>query len=685
MKDAPIPADDAERVRRLREYEILDTDADPQFDAITRLVAVILEVPIALVSLVDADRQWFKSRHGLAARETPRSVSFCGHVVADLAPMVVPDAVADARFADNPLVTGEPRVRFYAGYPLRTRDGVVLGTLCAIDHAPRELSPVQLEALGLLAGQVAALLELRHAGNTLRAERQLGEEREAKLADRERLLATVFDGMVEGVVLQDRTGAILHHNPAAAAILGLSRDQLQGRTSIDPRWRATRGDGSPFPGDDHPAMVTLRTGEPLSDVEMCIDVPAGKRRWISINSRPIVGPGTSLPYAVVTTFHDISERRDVAQRLAQHQRLVTTGTLAAGVGHEINNPLTVALANLALAIEELELIEGRSPSQRLVEIIGLLEQAREGGERVKRIVRGLKSLAREEKDLLPIDANAVVRSALEMASHELRTQASVELDLSDAPLVQADDSRLAQVLINLIVNAAQAFPSSDPAQNRIMIRTRVEGQVIIEVADNGPGIEPSVLARIFDPFFTTRQVGAGSGLGLAISHGIITAFGGTLTCQTVVGEGTTFRIALPLSAIPAAPAAEIVQSPTRGSMLVVDDEPAILKSMVRMFRNELEVVAVADPREALRLIQAGTRFDVVFCDLTMPYLSGMELFDTVAATHPQIADRFVFISGDLSRADIRQFMGRVRNERIEKPFSIQNLRAIVRRLVPNKT
>ena len=683
MKPAPIPADENERLRELHAHEILDTEADPRFDAIAKLVATILEVPIALISLVDRDRQWFKARHGLAATETPRDVSFCGHVVAGTSPLVVRDAYADDRFADNPLVKGDPRVRFYAGYPLRTVAGHVLGTLCALDHAPRELSTSQQEALELLAQQVSALLELRMTEIRLSRERALGLDREARLADRERLLSTVFEGMVEGVVLQDSSGAILHHNAAAESILGLTAEELTGRTSVDPRWRATRADGSEFPGTEHPSMVTLRTVELQSNVEMCIQTPDGERRWLTINSRPLRKTGEVAPYAAIATFRDITENRLLAEKLSRHQRLVTTGTLAAGVGHEINNPLTYTLANLSMAIEELEDIAGGSSSQRLREIIGLLDEARQGGERVKRIVRGLKSLAREETEAQPVDVNAIVRSALQMANHELRTRATVELDLGESPHVLADESRLAQVLINLLVNAAQAFVASDPSRNQIVVRTRAADSVVIEVSDNGPGIDPQVLPRIFDPFFTTKGVGVGTGLGLAISHGIISALSGEIVCESTVGHGTTFRITLP-------PAAGVVETERRtsearplgrGRLLVVDDEPAILKAVTRMFRDELEVVAVGDPREALQRIRDGEHFDVVFSDLSMPYLSGVELYEAVAATHPAVAQRFVFISGDMSRHDLRAFLARVPNERFEKPFSTADLRAIVRRFL----
>jgi len=560
-------------------------------------------------------------------------------------------------------------VRFYAGVPLQCDDGTVLGTLCAIDTQPRALAPHQQEALELLAAQVVALLELRRTGAQLRAERR-------ELADREARLAIVFDGMINGLVLQDPSGAILQHNRAATAILGVTADQLRGRTSLDPRWRAMRGDGSPFPGEDHPAMVTLRTGQPMTDVLMRIEETSGGQRWLSIDSRPMIEPGAALPYAAITTFRDVTDKRNLAERLAQHQRLITTGTLAAGVGHEINNPLTYVLTNLGFAIELCEQLTAERPSERLAELVGMLEEARDGGERVREIVRGLKAIARDNEQLVPTDVNAVVQTALRTVSHELRTRASVKLELATAPLAHTDGGRVTQVLVNLLANAAQAFKTADPSVNQIVVRTAVDREVTIEVSDNGPGIAPEVLPRIFDPFYTTKPVGAGVGLGLAIAHGAMLALGGELRCETALGHGATFRLTLPVAN------REAIAPQRRGRLLVVDDERIILSSFTRIFDADFEVVAHSDPRAALQCVRDGNDFDVVFCDLTMPYLSGMELYAEIAAIRPQVAGRFVFVSGDLSRGDIRAFLTQIPNERIEKPFSLKEVRTIARRYLP---
>ena len=212
----PIPSNEAARLDALRDYEILDTDPEPAFDDLTRLAAHIAGTPIALVSLVDTHRQWFKARYGLEAPETPRAISFCGHVVASDTPLIVQDTLADDRFADNPLVTGPPMFRFYAGLPLRTDEGLVMGTLCTIDSVPRQLTPVQLDLLAMLTGQVVTQLELRRRNRLLaRRTRELETHRR------------FFDLTLDLVASFDRDLRIQECNPAWHQTLGWTADELR--------------------------------------------------------------------------------------------------------------------------------------------------------------------------------------------------------------------------------------------------------------------------------------------------------------------------------------------------------------------------------------------------------------------------------------------------------------------------
>ena len=677
MRAPATPANESARLAALQRYAVLDTDTEHAFDDLARLAAHILEVPIALVSLVDSDRQWFKSRYGLDATELPRDVSFCGHVVADEQRLVVPDSHADARFADNPVVTGHPRVRFYAGMPLRTPDGFVLGSLCAIDHVPRQPTEQQLAMLDLLARQVVDQLEARRAQIDLASARDVAQSTAQRFA-------AMFAVVVEGVVVQDSSGRITASNEAAETILGLTGEQMRGRSSIDTRWRAVREDGTPFPGDEHPAMVALRTGMLQRNVVMGVQKPDGTLTWISINSLPLER-GDEHVTEVVTTFHDITALRLAADRLAQQERLVTIGTLVAGVGHEINNPLAFLLGNLDLALEEIAALAGPSPSARLLELRDVVSEARVGADRIRRIVRGLRALSREDVALQAVDLEPVIDSSISMAQHELRRTTRVERNLADLPPVLADESRLTQVLVNLLMNAAQALPAATQPTNLVEIRGSRHGvsQVRLSVIDNGPGIPPEFIGRIFDPFFTTKPIGEGTGLGLAVSRTIVHALGGTLTVESEAGAGASFHIDLPMaldsSEASDAPAAVTTTGPMR--VLIVDDDVSVLTTLRRVLAREYDVTAESDPLAALALLRAGREFDVIFCDLMMPHVTGRELHETMLAERPELASRFVFVTGGATTTAARIFLSQQSNEVIEKPFRLADVLAVARRVV----
>lgn len=221
MQTPPITPNEHERLAVLASYDILDTPPEPAFDRLTKMVAHILQVPIALVSLVDVDRQWFKSRYGIDVEETPRDVSFCGHVVALDRPLVVPDALLDERFADNPLVTAPPHVRFYAGYPLRTLDGLVLGTLCVIDSKEHEICAQQLEMLELLTNEVMIHLELRRKNRLLL-------ETLTKLHDSQEGLVQVLNQLQIGVIIVDANGSVGFASEKYCPALQVNADVVVG-------------------------------------------------------------------------------------------------------------------------------------------------------------------------------------------------------------------------------------------------------------------------------------------------------------------------------------------------------------------------------------------------------------------------------------------------------------------------
>ena len=233
MREPKPPANEQQRLAALARYEILDTAPELSYDEIVKLAAYVCKTPIALVSLVDEHRQWFKARVGLGATHTARAVSFCGHVVETGAPLVVEDAHADARFADNPLVAGEPRVVFYAGSPLSTDDGFTLGSLCVIDHEPRQLSADQLEMLDALSRIVIRQLDMRRAElATAEAEADAARAR-ANAFKAQRLRQRFFEVSIDMLCIADFNGVFKELNPAWSKILGWTVHELCAKPFIE--------------------------------------------------------------------------------------------------------------------------------------------------------------------------------------------------------------------------------------------------------------------------------------------------------------------------------------------------------------------------------------------------------------------------------------------------------------------
>jgi PAS domain S-box-containing protein len=385
------------------------------------------------------------------------------------------------------------------------------------------------------------------------------------------------------------------------------------------------------------------------------------------------------------TVLDVSERKQAQAQLLFNDRMASVGTLASGVAHEINNPLAYVTANLDLIVEEVRALAVSLPPDRVREIEELAGEARQGAEKVRRIVRALKTFARaDEEQRLRLDVHSVLDLSISMVSTELRRRARVVRDYQWVPAVEADEARLGQVFINLLLNAAQAVPDgmSDRNTIRVVTRTNPAGRVFIEVHDSGVGIAPEHIAQIFDPFFTTRPVGRGIGLGLSICHGIVTALGGEITVASEPGMGATFIVSLPgvpVEVVPEALPPQVVEARKRdGRILVVDDDPMVGTTLRRVLEREHEVFVVESAREALTLIGAGQRYDVILCDVMMPQMTGIELHAELGLIAVDQQERMIFVTGGTFTPKARAFFDRAPNALIEKPFNLRNLRAVVR-------
>ena len=269
-----------------------------------------------------------------------------------------------------------------------------------------------------------------------------------------------------------------------------------------------------------------------------------------------------------------------------------------------------------------------------------------------------------------------------MASNEIRHRARTVTEFADVKDVEANDARLGQVFLNLLVNAAQALPEGSADKNEIRVVTRQSGpdEVVVEVRDTGSGIPPQSLSRIFDPFFTTKAIGVGTGLGLSICHRIILGFQGQIAVESEVGKGTVVRVTLPVAkGVPAVTSTIPVTGPPGRScrVLFVDDEPVLGPLVRRALAPAHEVTCAASGREALAAIDRGDVFDVILCDLMMPEMSGMDLHEALMQRYPEHAAKMVFMTGGAFTTRARQFLEKVSNPRLDKPFKRDQLRAFV--------
>jgi signal transduction histidine kinase/CheY-like chemotaxis protein len=384
--------------------------------------------------------------------------------------------------------------------------------------------------------------------------------------------------------------------------------------------------------------------------------------------------------AHVVMHRDITERKRMQERLLLAERLSSIGTLAAGVAHEVNNPLAFICANLSFLAERLPTLV--HPGAERDEVREVIEEARVGAHRIRDIVADLKGMARERADASEtiLRVPDAIDFALKMVDHELRHRARLVKDYRGDCFVRASPSRLGQVLINLLVNAAQAIPEGNVRDHEIRVScVRTGDQVVLEVRDTGEGIPADALGRIFDPFYTTKPVGVGTGLGLPVSHGIVTALGGELSVQSTPGKGTCFRVVLPAQPAPGEPAraAPAPREERRATVLVVDDEPIMLAVIRRLLGSDHEVVGVSAGQEALACIEAGRRFDVILSDMMMPQMTGMDLYARVRALVPEQAERMVFMTGGVFTARAEAFLQSVPNPMLTKPVDPAELRTLV--------
>ncbi|HWN67264.1 MAG TPA: ATP-binding protein, partial [Haliangium sp.] len=496
-------------------------------------------------------------------------------------------------------------------------------------------------------------------------------DHEERLRQQKDLLQTVFDHIPVMALLFDEDRQVRFVNREAELVLGWALEDWQSGSVLE----------SCFPDPDMQAQAR----------EVVQKTPA---RWVDISACTRLGRaiettwyGVALPGGgALAIGQDITAQKTAARevrmledRLRRKQKLESLGTLAAGVAHEVNNPLTWLMGNVECLQVLLDDNADTLPERVTDELSEVAIEMRDGTERIRRIVAGLKPYTRSDEDEFgPVDLLDVLDTAVEMAGNEIRHRARLVRRIRKVPPVYGNHARLTQVFVNLLINAAQAIAHGHAADNRIRIATRMidEARVCVTVADTGVGIPEQVLDRIFEPFFTTRAPER-TGLGLSICHSIIESCGGEIEVVSQPGEGAYFHIYLQVSNEPLSrPATPLsLGQPQPARVLVVDDEPSVCQAIRRGLRGHHVTVAQSG-REAL-VRMAEEDYDVILCDIIMPDLSGIDVFIEACETRPEYADRIVFMTGGAFTDSARAFLARTERRILQKPVDLAQLRTVV--------
>lgn len=421
------------------------------------------------------------------------------------------------------------------------------------------------------------------------------------------------------------------------------------------------------------------------EYELTAKLPSGKTAFFNASMHPIKDDKGHV-IKLFGTVQDITERKKMEEQMLTNAKLASIGELAAGVAHEINNPLTIVIGYAQLLSDREDVPE---------DIKQDLDRIYQSSQRVVRIVQSLLRFAhRYEPEKTLVNINELIENTLELRSYELRTS-NVDLEVKlapDLPLITADYNQMQQVLLNILMNAEHAIAETKHTGKIIIETSTANNSVKIAITDNGPGITREIIPKIFDPFFTTKPVGSGSGLGLSVCHGIITEHGGTLSALSEGGAGATFVIELPVPAeMPSVNGKEAVEmapaKPTRtitGTILIIDDEPLIHDLLRRTLEAEGHKVDDAFGAQEVQAKVTDTSYDLLLLDIKMPGMSGEELYTILKKEYPHLAEKVIFITGDTLTEETTAFLDSSGRPYLSKPFDSMIVKAAVRKALAGR-
>ncbi len=522
---------------------------------------------------------------------------------------------------------------------------------------------------------------------------------ENKQKDSESKYRHLYETMTQGVVIEDSEGKIIEANKSACNILGLSLEQLLGKTAYNPRWKLVHENGSPYDPSEVPSNIALRTGKPVEN-ELCgIYVPEGdKYRWIVIGSTPKFKEGEMEPFITMTVFSDITKLRQTEQarrlledRLRQSEKMQAVGTMAGGIAHEFNNLLGVIMGCADMARDE---VPRDSFAKKQLDSVMIASC------RVKNLVKQILTFSRQaQQEKIPANLCPLVKESVKLIESSIPSSVEVREKNIDPACDNAlvDPTEIQQIIMNLSSNAVWAMKEKGTIEislQQIQLdekKASAKGippgnYIELTFSDTGQGMDEETRARIFDPFFTQKEVGGGTGMGLSIVYGIMESYGGTITVKSEAGKGTTFCLYFPVTVDPFVEKPEIVEEVPKGTekILFVDDEEIyadMCKEMVSRLGYDVDLKT--NSSEALSAFKAAPEdYDLVITDQIMPHLSGEELVHEIRAIKPNMP--IILCTGYSTQMDDKKAESLGINAFAYKPISKKDIAKMIRKVLDEK-
>jgi len=501
-----------------------------------------------------------------------------------------------------------------------------------------------------------------------------------KISAAEQRYRSVMENASCGIFIIDQNGIISDLNKQAECIFGKKRAKLINDNFINYVHPEEREYASV---QIQKLLTEKRIGPNLGRIIQ----PSGATRDVEFSAVYVDNKEEKLIFSIL---NDITERNKLREQTLLSDKLSMIGILAAGIIHEINNPMTFLLTNLEYINKQLDVVsQDKEKQEKFIQKLNeIINESIEGVKIVNTIIKELKGFIHiDYKNIEPMDIHEAINLAIHMSYPQYKNKANLETDFaSDIPLLMLNGNKLEQVILNLIVNAAQAIDADNAQNNFIKIKTTKEKKSIrIDVSDTGKGIPPDVLPRIFEPFFTTKAIGVGTGLGLSICYDIIKNMGGEIKVESTPQKNTVFSIYLPMQFTVSS--ADELTKPMIGihkNILVVDDSPVFL-TIIKGILEKSHHVTTCDGRAAIELVRTSPRkFDAVIIDLYMPDVSGIDLFRYISQSIPELKNRIIFITGGISTPIMQEFVSSISNPLLEKPFTANQLQQTLLKIFKEK-